>query len=97
MALKEKADKELAQYNMELKVVTCMAFPPAQIHPCIPPQELVRVIDHDRRLKEFMNHKDQERTEAHLEMEEAKKRKSRRNFLNYSFLLSCYISHSCSG
>lgn len=33
------------------------------------------MIDHDKRLKEFMAHKDHERTEAHLEMEEARKRK----------------------
>jgi len=56
LALKEKADKELAQYNMELK-------------------ELIRVIDHDRKLKEFMGRKDQERTEAHLEMEAMRRKK----------------------
>lgn len=56
LALKEKADKELAQYNMELK-------------------ELIRVIDHDRKLKEFMGRKDQERTEAHEQMEAMKKKK----------------------
>ena len=56
LALKEKAEKELTQYNMELK-------------------ELIRVIDHDRKLREFMSRKDQERTEAHEQMELAKKRK----------------------
>lgn len=56
MALKEKAEKELAHYNMELK-------------------ELIRVIDHDRKLKEFMSRKDQERTEAHEEMEAMKRKK----------------------
>ena len=56
MALKEKAEKELAHYNMELK-------------------ELIRVIDHDRKLREFMGRKDQERTEAHEEMEAMKRKK----------------------
>lgn len=87
MALKEKADKELAQYNMELKVCCqpslslsiTLTHTLTHTHPhthTLTLQELVRVIDHDRRLKEFMSHKDQERTEAHMEMEEAKKRKS---------------------
>ena len=44
MALKEKADKDLTQYNMELK-------------------ELMRIIDHDRKLKEFMRIKGEERAE----------------------------------
>lgn len=56
LALKEKADKELGQYNMELK-------------------ELIRVIDHDRKLKDFMSRKDQERTEAHEAMESMRRRK----------------------
>ena len=56
LALKEKADKELGQYNMELK-------------------ELIRVIDHDRKLKQFMSRKDQERTEAHEAMEAMRRRK----------------------
>ena len=38
-------------------------------------QELIRVIDHDRKLKEFMGRKDQERTEAHLEMEAMRRKK----------------------
>ena len=38
VALKEKMDKELTQYNAEIK-------------------ELIRVIDHDRKLKEFMSKK----------------------------------------
>jgi len=33
------------------------------------------VIDHDRKLKEFMGRKDQERTEAHLEMEAMRRKK----------------------
>ena len=44
IALKEKADKDLVQYNMELK-------------------ELIRIIDHDRKLKEFMRIKGEERAE----------------------------------
>lgn len=44
IALKEKADKELLQYNMELK-------------------ELIRIIDHDRKLKEFMRVKGEERAD----------------------------------
>jgi len=56
MALKEKAEKELSHYNMELK-------------------ELIRVIEHDRKLREFMGCKDQERTEAHEEMEAMKRKK----------------------
>lgn len=56
LALKEKAEKELAQYNVELK-------------------ELIRVIDHDRKLKEFMSCKDKERTEAHEQMELMRKKK----------------------
>eukprot|EP00794_Sanderia_malayensis_P007809 gene7808-8655_t len=45
MALKEKSDKDLAQYNMELK-------------------ELMRIIDHDRKLKEFMGIKSEDRSDA---------------------------------
>lgn len=56
LALKEKADKETAQYNTELK-------------------ELARIIDHDRKLREFMSRKDQERTEAHEEMEAMKRKR----------------------
>ena len=56
LALKEKADKELTQYNVELK-------------------ELIRVIDHDRKLKEFMSCKDKERTEAHEQMEMMRRKK----------------------
>lgn len=56
LALKEKAEKELAQYNVELK-------------------ELIRVIDHDRRLREFMSCKDKERTEAHEQIEMMKRKK----------------------
>ncbi|XP_065891131.1 coiled-coil domain-containing protein 63-like [Dysidea avara] len=56
LALKEKTEKEIVQYNMELK-------------------ELMRVIDHDRKLKEFMSKKDQERTEAHEYIEEMKAKK----------------------
>lgn len=56
MALKDKAEKELSHYNMELK-------------------ELIRVIDHDRKLKLFMSRKDQERTEAHEEIEAMKRKK----------------------
>ena len=56
LALKEKADKEMAQYNTELK-------------------ELARIIDHDRKLRQFMSHKDQERTEAHEEMEAMKRKR----------------------
>ena len=44
IALKEKADKDLLQYNMELK-------------------ELIRIIDHDRKLKEFMRVKGEERAD----------------------------------
>ena len=33
------------------------------------------MIDHDRKLKEFMGRKDQERTEAHEQMEAMKKKK----------------------
>lgn len=56
LALKEKAEKELTHYNVELK-------------------ELIRVIDHDQKLREFMSRKDQERTEAHEEMELMKRKK----------------------
>ncbi len=56
LALKEKADKELTQYNTELK-------------------EHIRVIDHSRKLKEFMSRKDHERTEAHEAMEAMRRRK----------------------
>jgi hypothetical protein len=56
LALKEKAEKELAQFNVELK-------------------ELIRVIDHDRKLREFMSCKDKERTEAHEQIELMKRRK----------------------
>ena len=56
LALKEKADKEMTQYNTELK-------------------ELVRIIDHDRKLREFMSRKDQERAEAHEEMEAMKRKR----------------------
>lgn len=56
LALKDKADKELAQYRMELK-------------------ELIRVIDHDQRLRNFMSRKDQERSEAHREIEATRRRK----------------------
>ena len=35
----------------------------------------MRVIDHDRKLKEFMSKKDQERTEAHEYIEEMKAKK----------------------
>ncbi|XP_071944329.1 coiled-coil domain-containing protein 63-like [Antedon mediterranea] len=44
MALRDRSDKEQAQYNLELK-------------------ELHRIIDHDRKLKEFMAIKAQERME----------------------------------
>ena len=39
-------------------------------------QELTRVIDHDLRLRQFMARKDQERTEAHEEMEANRRKKS---------------------
>lgn len=55
LALKEKAEKELTQFNVELK-------------------ELIRVIDHDRKLREFMSCKDKERTEAHEQIELMKKK-----------------------
>ncbi|XP_076821624.1 coiled-coil domain-containing protein 63-like [Clavelina lepadiformis] len=55
MALKERNEKDLAQYNMEYK-------------------ELMRIIDHDAKLKAFMNMKSQERSE--LEEEEAAKRRA---------------------
>ena len=38
----------------------------------------MRVIDHDRKLKEFMSKKDQERTEAHEYIEEMKAKKKQR-------------------
>ena len=44
IALKEKSDKELLQYNTDLK-------------------ELMRIIDHDRKLKEFMSVKCEDRAE----------------------------------
>ena len=55
MALKERNEKDVAQYNMEYK-------------------ELMRIIDHDAKLKAFMNMKSQERSE--LEEEEAAKRRA---------------------
>ncbi|XP_078488912.1 axonemal p66.0 [Ciona intestinalis] len=55
MALKERNEKDLLQYNMEYK-------------------ELMRIIDHDAKLKLFMNMKSQERSE--LEEEEAAKRRA---------------------
>ena len=39
------------------------------------PQELQRVIDYDRKLRDFMSRKNQERSEAHEEMEARKRRK----------------------
>ena len=54
MALKEKSDKDLAQYNMELK-------------------ELMRIIDHDRKLKEFMGIKSEDRSDANEGMLPSKK------------------------
>lgn len=56
LGLKEKSDKELAQFEVELK-------------------ELIRVIDHDRKLREFMSCKDKERTEAHEQIESMKRKK----------------------
>ncbi|CAI8006655.1 Outer dynein arm protein 1 [Geodia barretti] len=56
LSLKEKADKEVAQYEMEVK-------------------ELQRQIDYDRKLRDFMNRKNQERAEAHMEIEARKMRK----------------------
>jgi hypothetical protein len=52
LALKERADKELAQHTMEMK-------------------ELMRIIEHDRKLKEFMAIKDFERLqlEANAQMQ----------------------------
>ena len=55
MALKERNEKDLAQYSNEYK-------------------ELMRIIDHDAKLKAFMNMKSQERSE--LEEEEAAKRRA---------------------
>ena len=55
MALKERNEKDLSQYNMEYK-------------------ELMRIIDHDAKLKAFMNIKSQERSE--FEEEEAAKRRA---------------------
>ena len=37
------------------------------------------MIDHDRKLKDFMSRKDQERTEAHMEMEAMKRKKGMGN------------------
>ena len=34
------------------------------------------MIDHDKRLREFMSRKDHERSDAHREMEAARRRKS---------------------
>ncbi|RDD40524.1 Coiled-coil domain-containing protein 63 [Trichoplax sp. H2] len=56
MALKEKNEKDLAQYNLELK-------------------ELMRIIDHDRKLKNFMGVKGQERLEEEI-LSARKKKKS---------------------
>ena len=78
LALKEKADKEMAQYNTELK-------------------ELARIIDHDRKLRQFMSRKDQERTEAHEEMEamkrkrEAEKSSEREGTVMVSSRYSCAV------
>lgn len=59
LALKEKSDKDLLQYNMELK-------------------ELMRIIDHDRKLREFMNIKSEDRAEMHgLSMQYNSKRDER--------------------
>ena len=38
-------------------------------------QELQRQIDYDRKLRDFMNRKNQERAEAHMEIEARKMRK----------------------
>lgn len=57
MALKEKADKDLSQYNTELK-------------------ELMRIIEHDRKLKEFMRVKSEERAEM-MEGELSSQRKKK--------------------
>ena len=80
LALKEKADKEMTQYNTELK-------------------ELARIIDHDRKLREFMSRKDQERTEAHEEMEamkrkrEAEKSSEREGTVMVSVLYTCQLTN----
>lgn len=54
------------------------------------------MIDHDRRLRQFMARKDQERTEAHEEMEASRRRKS--EFLQMHVLLqqsaSSYYTHA---
>ena len=46
------------------------------------------MIDHDRKLKEFMGRKDQERTEAHEQMEAMKKKKGQSHTSNCA---SCKI------
>lgn len=61
MALKEKADKDLSQYNTELK-------------------ELMRIIEHDRKLKEFMRIKGEERAEImEGELSSLKKKKDEKD------------------
>ncbi|XP_032238101.2 coiled-coil domain-containing protein 63 [Nematostella vectensis] len=57
LALKEKNDKDLAQYNTEFK-------------------ELVRIIEHDRKLKEFMRVKGEERADM-LEGELSSRKKKK--------------------
>ena len=59
LLLKEKADKDLAQHNADMK-------------------ELVRIIDHDRKLKEFMTTKGKERQED-PQLVEWRRRKGRNN------------------
>ena len=46
------------------------------------------MIDHDRKLKEFMGRKDQERTEAHEQMEAMKKKKGQSHTSNCK-IISC--------
>ncbi|XP_078682326.1 coiled-coil domain-containing protein 63-like isoform X2 [Branchiostoma floridae x Branchiostoma belcheri] len=56
MGLKDRSEKDLSQYNMELK-------------------ELMRIIDHDAKLKQFMTMKTQERAEMQEEEELRGKKK----------------------
>lgn len=63
---------------MSVYVCLCVCMHVSRCVACLSfPQELIRVIDHDRKLKEFMSRKDQERTEAHMEIEEARRKKSK--------------------
>lgn len=55
----------------------------------------MRVIDHDRKLKEFMSKKDQERTEAHEFIEEMKAKKETEKMNERESTVQVCAVHTC--